>query len=195
MPALIQQLPESFESERLLIRVPKPGDGLALYEAVNESHERLKPWFPWAQELISLDERELWVRQCYCKFLLNEDMALGLFLKENGKFIGGSGLHYRGLHVPAFEIGYWLRTGYEGKGYMSEAVQAVTCFAFDIAGANRVFIRCDKDNLRSQAVAKRAGYQYEGRMRNYERKADSGELTDMLFFAMTRADYEHGEGK
>lgn len=186
----IQKFPESFESERLIIRVPHPGDGLQLFEAVNESQARLKPWFPWAQNLASLDERELWVRQSYSKYLLNEDMPLGLYLKSDGKLIGGSGLHYRGLHVPAFEIGYWIRTGFEGQGYMSEAVQAVTKFAFEIGGANRVFIRCDVDNIRSQNVAKRAGYQFEGRMRNYERKADSGELTDMLFFSMTRSDYE-----
>lgn len=189
MPPLIQLLPESFESDRLLIRVPKPGDGLAVYEAVNESQERLKPWFPWAQELTSLDERELFVRQCYCKYLLNEDMPLALFLKENGKLIGLCGLHYRGLHVPAFEIGYWIRTGYEGRGYISEAVRAITRLAFDVAGANRVFIRCDKDNARSQAVAKKAGYRYEGTFRNHERKADSGDLTDMLYFALTREDY------
>lgn len=190
MLPLIQQLPESFESERLILRVPRAGDGVQLFDAVNESHERLKPWFPWAQELTGVEERELWVRQSYAKYLLNEDMPLGLYLKEDGKLIGGSGLHYRGLHVPAFEIGYWVRTGYEGQGYISEAVQAVTRFAFNEAGANRVFIRCDMDNLRSQAVAIRAGYQYEGRMRNYERKADSAELTDMLFYGMTRSDYE-----
>ncbi len=193
MLPLIQQLPESFESERLILRVPRAGDGAQLFEAINESHERLKPWFPWAQELSRLEERELWVRQSYSKYLLNEDMPLGLYLKVDGKLIGGSGLHYRGLHIPAFEIGYWIRTEYEGKGYISEAVRAITRFAFDVAKANRVFIRCDMDNLRSQSVAKRAGYQFEGRMRNYERKADSGELTDMLFFGMTRADYENGD--
>ncbi len=195
MPPLIQLLPDSIESEHLIIRVPRPGDGEQLFDAINESHERLKPWFPWAQELTGVEERELWVRQSYSKYLLNEDMPLGLYLKDGGKLIGGSGLHYRGLHIPAFEIGYWIRTGYEGQGYMREAVQAVTRFAFDMAEANRVFIRCDVDNLRSQAVAKCTGYQYEGRMRNYERKADSGELTDMLFFGMTRADYENGESK
>ncbi|OJX40743.1 MAG: hypothetical protein BGO78_06340 [Chloroflexi bacterium 44-23] len=195
MPSSIQKLPESFESLRLLIRVPRPGDGIMLFEAINESHERLKAWFPWAQELTGLDERELFVRQCYCKYLLNEDMPLALFLKETGVLVGGSGLHYRDSHVPSFEIGYWLRSGYEGKGLMSEAVQAITCFAFEVAGANRVYIRCDMDNLRSQAVALRAGYVYEGRMRNSERKADSGDLTDMLFYGMTRSDYEKGNQK
>ena len=37
MTVSIQKLPEFFESERLFIRVPRPGDGKALYEAFNES--------------------------------------------------------------------------------------------------------------------------------------------------------------
>jgi RimJ/RimL family protein N-acetyltransferase len=190
MPVSIQQLPESFESDRLILRVPRPGDGQAIQEAFNESIARLKPWFPWAQEKATLEEREQFVRLQYAKFIQNEDMMLLLFLKESGKLIGCSGLHYRGPQVPKFEIGYWVRTGYEGKGYISEAVAAITRFGFEQANAERIFIRCDVHNTRSQAVAKRAGYIYEGTFRNFERRWDSGKLTDMMYFALTRQDYE-----
>ena len=189
MPVSIQKNPKSFESERLILRVPRPGDGKALYEAFNESIERLKPWFPWAQEMATLEEREQFVRQQYAKFIQNEDMMLFFFLKDSGKLIGCGGLHYRGPQVPKFEIGYWVRTGYEGKGYVTEAVNAITRFGFEQADAQRIFIRCDINNLRSQAVAKRAGYIYEGTFRNFERRHHTGELTDMMYFALTRQDY------
>jgi len=189
MKPILIDIPESFESERLLIRVTKPDDGAILQEAYLESYPRLKPWFPWAQSESSVDEREEFMRQQYARFIKREDMMLMIFLKNENKLIGCSGLHVQNWDVPSFEIGYWVRTGYEGKGYIIEAVNRITEFGFDTLHANRIFIRCDIANLRSQSVAKRAGYIYEGTFRNFERRHHTGELTDMVYFALTRDDF------
>ncbi len=193
MKPILQDIPEWFESERLLIRVPKPGDGAVLQEAYLASYARLKPWFPWAQTESSVEEREIYVRQQYVRFLKREDMMLLLFQKNENKLIGCSGLHVSNWDVPSFEIGYWVRTDYEGQGYILEAVRRITEFGFKNLKANRLFIRCDIANVRSQSVAKRAGYVYEGAFRNFERRHDSGELTDMLYFSLTSADYRKME--
>lgn len=189
MKPILLDLPEGFESERLLIRVPKPGDGAILQEAYLETYSRLKPWFPWAQTESSIEEREEFVRQQYARFIKREDMMLMLFLKSGHKLIGCSGLHVQNWDVPSFEIGYWVRTGYEGKGYIIEAVNRITEFGFMDMKANRIFIRCDIANVRSQSVAKRAGFLYEGTFRNFERRHHSGELTDMIYFGLTSEDY------
>ncbi|CDN43365.1 GNAT family N-acetyltransferase [Paenibacillus sp. P22] len=47
--AILLSIPESFESERLLIRAPLRDDGAAVNEAVKESSEELRPWMPWAK--------------------------------------------------------------------------------------------------------------------------------------------------
>ncbi|MDO9086363.1 MAG: GNAT family N-acetyltransferase [Anaerolineaceae bacterium] len=190
MQPILLDIPEQFESEKLLIRVPRPGDGAILQEAYLESYPRLKPWFPWAQNESSVEEREIFVREQYARFIKKEDMMLFLILKNENKLIGCSGLHSQKWDVPSFEIGYWVRTGYEGKGYILEAVNAITKFGFEILKANRIFIRCDIENIRSQSVAKRAGYMYEGTFRNFERRHHTGELTDMTYFALTSDDYE-----
>jgi RimJ/RimL family protein N-acetyltransferase len=189
MKPILLEIPERFESERLMIRVPKPGDGAILQEAYLESYSRLNPWFPWAQSESSMEEREEFVRQQYARFVKREDMMLMLFLKSEHKLIGCSGLHVKNWDVPSFEIGYWVRTGHEGQGYIIEAVNRITEFGFMEMKANRIFIRCDIANLRSQSVAKRAGFLYEGTFRNFERRHDTGELTDMVFFALTQEDY------
>jgi RimJ/RimL family protein N-acetyltransferase len=84
--------------------------------------------------------------------------------------------------VPRFEIGYWVRASLEGQGYITEAVNGITDFAFNVLGAMRVEIRCDARNTRSAAVAQRAGYVQEARMR-CQRRDPFGELTDTLVFA------------
>ncbi len=50
-PPIMRDFPESFETERLVIRSPMPGDGPELYAAVRESMEDLPPWMPWPAEL------------------------------------------------------------------------------------------------------------------------------------------------
>lgn len=187
---ILKDIPQQFESERLLIRVPRPGDGAVLQEAVLASHERLKPWLSWAQSEGSVEEREIYVREKYASFIKREDMTLMMFLKSSNIFIGGTGIHLHNKDVPSFEIGYWVRSGYEGQGYVLEAVNAITKFGFEVLGANRIFIRCDYENIRSQSVAKRAGYVYEGTFRNFERKQHTGELTDIIYFALTPEDYK-----
>ena len=80
-----------------------------------------------------------------------------------------SGLQGIDWEVPKFEIGYWCRTRFTGRGYITEAVLGITAFAFDTLGARR------------------AGFLLEGELRNNELGAD-GEPRDILIYALTPAD-------
>ncbi len=189
MKAILRDVPESFESERLLIRAPHVGDGAALNVAVRESWSDLHPWLPWATgEIPTVEQSEEWVRSAYSRYLTHEDMPLLLFLKESGTLIGGSGLHRMDWNVPRFEIGYWLRSHCTGKGYMTEAVQRITTLCFETLGARRVEIHCDANNHRSAAIPRRLGFKLEGVLRNQRRHEVSGELVDLMIFARTGVD-------
>jgi RimJ/RimL family protein N-acetyltransferase len=65
---------------------------------------------------------------------------------------------------------------------MTEAVIAVTEFAFTYLHMARVELRCDSRNERSIRVAERAGYQREGHLRNDDRDP-RGSLRDTLVYA------------
>ena len=86
--------------------------------------------------------------------------------------------------VPRFEIGYWCRTSRVGHGYVSEAVAAITRFAFETLHAARVEIRTDVANSRSFRIAERLGFTLEGILRRDSRTPD-GELRDTRVYAMT----------
>ena len=57
-PPILRDFPESFETERLLIRCPMPGDGAEVHAAVFESLDKLRPWMPWARERLTADVEE-----------------------------------------------------------------------------------------------------------------------------------------
>lgn len=161
MNPILLNFPHEFETDRLLIRCPLPGDGPVINEAILESYEALKVWMPWAVSLPSIEASEENVRRAHAKFLLREDLCLHMFAQTSGRFIGSTGLHRINWAVGRFEIGYWIRTTESGKGFMTEAVNGIVTWASDYLKARRIEIRCDARNLRSRRVAERAGFHLE----------------------------------
>jgi len=188
MNPLLLDIPEEIETDRLCIRCPRPGDGQAVYEAVIETLAELRTWpasLPWAMLEPSPEASETFCRNGHANFLLRKDLPLLVFLKADGRLAASSGLHRIDWSVPKFEIGYWCRKSLQGKGLMTEAVGAITRFAFENLGARRVDSLPDEENSPSRRVAERCGYVLEGLLRN-ERRAPGGELRSTCVYACTR---------
>lgn len=185
MNPLLIDFPEEFSTERLVIRTPKPGDGQAVFEAINASIQELKPWMPFAQNEQSAQDVELNIREAYIKFLKREDLRLLVFLKETGELVASTGLHRIVWSVPKFEIGYWIDSRFGGKGYMTEAVNGITDFAFRELKARRVEIRCDVNNQKSREIPERLGFSLEGILKNDDWSVDKSELRDTCIYAKT----------
>lgn len=184
---LLLDFPDHFDTDRLHIRAPRPGDGAVVNAAIRDSFDALRQWMPWAQTPQEVADTETVMREMAAKFLLRENLMMLLFRKVDGAFVGSSGLHRIDWSVPSFEIGYWIRTSMGGQGYMTEAVNGITAFAFDTLNAERIEIRMDARNERSSAVAIRAGYTFEARLQRQTRGAD-GSLRDTLIYVKLRPD-------
>lgn len=183
MNPILKDIPYSFETDRLTIRGSLPGDGARVRTAALESQAELKPWMPWAVEIASEESYEIRAREGELNYLGRKDFWLLLFLKGTDTLIGCSGLHNANWDVPSFEIGYWLHTNYTGKGYITEAVNGICQFAFNYFGAQRLLIRCDSENERSAAVARRCGFTFEGTHRHDSRDHLTNELASTHYFA------------
>ncbi|ANE48701.1 acetyltransferase [Paenibacillus swuensis] len=183
MNPILMDIPSEFTTDRLRIRMPMPGDGKALYEAVRASLEELKDWLPFAQKEMSEEEAEIALREGHLRFLKREDLWLLLFDKDTNQLIGSSGLHRINWYIPKFEIGYWIDTRYSGQGYMTEAVEGIAQYAFNDLKAKRVEIRCDALNVKSRAVAERLGFPLEVIMRNEGMSADGTTVRDTCVYA------------
>ncbi len=183
MNPILFNFPEEILTERLLIRMPRPGDGEAVHQAIQASLDDLKPWMPWAHANQSIEDVELNVRKAHVQFLAREDLRLHIFHKETGMFIASSGLHRINWNLPKFEIGYWIDSRYSGKGYMTEAVEAIAHFAFNELSARRVEIRCDPENRRSRKVAERIGFSLEAILKKEMLSADGKEPRNTCIYA------------
>jgi ribosomal-protein-serine acetyltransferase len=184
---LLLRFPDHFETERLLIRAPRAGDGPAVNQAVRESFDQLRLWMPWARFIPSVAESETFAREGAAKFRVRDELPLLLFRRPENTLIGASGMHHIDWDVPRLEIGYWVRTSFQGQGYITEAVLGITDFAFRLLHAERLEIRCDSRNTRSVAVAERAGFSLEACF-HHERRDNEGKLSDTLVYARLRGE-------
>jgi RimJ/RimL family protein N-acetyltransferase len=187
LPVLIA-VPEQLDGPRVRVRPYHPDDAQALWEAVDESRDHLLPWLPWVNHYASVDDARITIARMQAHWLLREDLPLGVFDLTNGSLLGGSGLHRINWQIRTFEIGYWLRRSAEGHGYMAEAVQLLTSMAFRTLAANRVEIRMDARNARSEQIPKRLGFIHEGTLRNNIPDAD-GQPRNTHVYALIPDDY------
>ncbi|HEU5347073.1 MAG TPA: GNAT family protein [Ktedonobacterales bacterium] len=180
---------DELRGPRVVVRRYHPDDAEALFAAVEESREHIRPWLPWWNQHQTIEDTRDFILRAQARWLLREDMTVGFFEAESGRYLGGSGLHPRGggWDVPAFEIGYWIRASAEGHGYVAETVKLLTDFAFSSLGAQRVTIHCDARNTRSVAVAERLGFVREAHLRNDARTAE-GEVRSTLIFSLIPSD-------
>ncbi|GAA0344050.1 GNAT family N-acetyltransferase [Bacillus carboniphilus] len=186
MEPILLSVPTQIETDRLTLRAPSEGDGRVVNVAIRESLNELKPWLSFAQSMPAVEETEANIRKALVQFLERKSFRFLIFHKENQEFIGTASIHGIDWRIPKGEIGYWVSTPYSGKGYMTEAIQAITNFGFEELKLNRIQIQIESTNEKSQAIPRKLGYNLEGILKNDDLSADGSRLTDTCIFALTR---------
>lgn len=128
-----------------------------VHQAVLESAETLIPWMGWMDTPMTLDERKEMAVRKYVSFLLREDDIMMIALTHEGRFVAATGWHDINWRMRTAQIGYWARSSEIGKGYVTEAANALTRYAFEVMGLRKIDIGMDSENTASENVAKRLG--------------------------------------
>lgn len=180
-----QHVPEQLESERLILRCPRPEDGPVVEAAVQASLAELRPWVPFAQSEERLARYADRVQNAEQAFRERSDFQLLLLHKQTGELVGSTSVHRPNWEIGIVEIGYWADTRHTGHGYITEAVARTVQFCIEHLHANRIELRCDTRNTRSHKVAERLGFTHEATFRNHLLGPD-GELIDLQIYAKVR---------
>lgn len=172
---------------RLLIRPPKSGDATALNAAILDSWDLLHQFMDWAKEKPSLNESKTIVKEAIRNWKLKKAdepwLPLFIFDKQTGAFIGAAGYHHYNWDVPCLESGYWICSRFSGNGFMTEAINALTQYAFKQLKVKKITITCDIDNVRSRKIPERLNFVLEDILKANRLKPVSGEVSDTMVFA------------
>jgi ribosomal-protein-serine acetyltransferase len=187
MSLLLLDLPMPITTPRLIIRPPEIGDGAVVNAAIIESFDVLHRFMDWAKNKPSAQETEEIMRICAANWILkkSEDpwLQLLIFDKSTDQFIGGTSFYNINWKVPSLETGYWIRSSLSNHGLMTEAINAITQYAFKQLRVKRIAITCDVDNTRSQKIPERLGYTLEATLKSNRIKPNSDEVSDSLLYA------------
>ncbi|HZR39312.1 MAG TPA: GNAT family N-acetyltransferase [Ktedonobacteraceae bacterium] len=107
---------------------------------------------------------------------------LAIILRSEDHLIGWCGLQITNRQLREAEIGYALHRHYWGKGYMTEAAQAMLEYGFARHNLHRIFGTCHPENHASVRVMQKIGMRMEGHLR--ENRWSKGAWRDSLLYAI-----------
>lgn len=178
-------VPLEIRTARLVLRAPEPQHACDMAQAIRESLPELMPWMPWADESYDEEKARQNIVAAHEQRETGEAFSFLMFETATDALVGKCSPQHIEPSVPRVEIGYWLRSSAVGRGFMTEAVVALSEVAFQNLGALHVEIHCNARNQKSANVAQYAGFELEARLKN-ARRDHYGALVDGLIFARTR---------
>jgi ribosomal-protein-serine acetyltransferase len=153
-------------SGRLRIRRWVAADEPALSSAIAASAEHLRPWMVWVKDEPLPPAARLALIQSWDEAWERGDEAVyGIFRAGDDAVevvvAGGCGLHRRTDRRPdVVEIGYWVHADHIRQGIATEASEALTSAAFELAKTTIVEIKHEVGNEASGRVPARLGYTF-----------------------------------
>jgi ribosomal-protein-serine acetyltransferase len=135
----------------------------------------------WVEKIKGLDDTLKFIRDSLQDFAANKSFNVGVW--ENGKYVGGLGIHHIDPTRRCGEVGYWLVKDAEGRGIMTRACGALITHGFGGMKLHRMEIRCDTENARSRAIPKRLGFREERILRESLERFD-GVMRDAVVYGL-----------
>ncbi|SEP97942.1 Protein N-acetyltransferase, RimJ/RimL family [Devosia sp. YR412] len=96
-----------------------------------------------------------------------DKIILGVELADSGVLIGEVSLIWRSVEARQGEVGWIFDPDYQGRGYATEAANAMLDLAFGPGDIHRVSARCDVRNESSWRLMERLGMRREAHFREH----------------------------
>jgi RimJ/RimL family protein N-acetyltransferase len=141
-------------TERLVLRRSQPGDAEAIsaYRSDPEVH-RHQGWVRTDPDHVRQEIEEMLRRTPgepgWVQFTLER--------RQDARLVGDVGLSPRADEPGVVMVGYTIAPSEQGKGYATEAMQALVAYAFNELGADLVRAYADAENAPSVRVAEKVG--------------------------------------
>jgi len=144
-----------------------------MHDAVHASLPELAEWLPWA---IGYDRSvaQRFVRESASAW--NDGRAFDFAIRlpeEPDLHVGNVSVWPTSAPNRAGEIGYWVRTDLTGEGIGTEVTARATQIGFEELGYHKLILRIAAGNERSDRIAKRLGYNYDGMLRHEVKVGDT----------------------
>ncbi|MEM9053279.1 MAG: GNAT family protein [Bacteroidota bacterium] len=172
------------KTDRLLIRPIRPEDNLDVFnyrsDKETNKHQGFVPTrLSEVDAFIAKNPGEFNTPETWFQLVLSESSA--------GAIIGDIGVHFIDSGGFQCELGCTLGKDYQGKGYATEAMNAVIAYLFGTLRKHRIIGSVDPRNLPSIHLLERLRFRKEAHFK--ESILIDGEWVDDIVYAMLRSDW------
>ncbi len=159
----------------------RPEHSAGIFAAVDRSRDHLRPWFPWVDRTLTLDDVESRYGVAAAQHARGE--LFEFVIVDGATIIGKVDLHSIQREKGTALLGYWLARDGEGRGIMRAAIACVATFAYGGIGLRRLELRTAVNNDRSRALAQRLGFHLNVAP-DADPRGDMGEETERYFMTV-----------
>lgn len=172
-------IPERIEGDRIYLQKPKASFELATtgYKVAMESYDTISRYLNFIFDFSP---------ESYYNYLLsceNPDKFSYIIYDKNNNFMGFIDLHNYSAENKRAEFGYWISDKYTGHGYMREAVALMEKEFSKTLGIQKFIIRTHFENVKSQNVALKSGYELEAVLKRHSYCKYDDKIVDMNLYA------------
>ncbi|WP_372651540.1 GNAT family N-acetyltransferase [Halobacteriovorax sp.] len=156
------------ETKRLNIRLAEISDASSIIHFYKRNHDHLSPWSP--KQPNNFMDTEFWserISKYKLEYSKQQSLKACLFTKS-GELIGRC--NFTNVERGSFQncrLGYKLDHEYEGKGYMSEALDALIQVIFNEFKIHRIEANVIPSNTKSRKLLERLGFEEHGIAKSY----------------------------
>ena len=146
---------------------------------------RYIPWEPWSRQ-----DAEEKVRQRISRTgIVDASSILGLVVEREGRVIGDVVLWPADETLSRGEVGWAFHPAVTGKGFATEAAQALFGVAFDHYGMHRLVAHVDARNVASARLCERLRMTKEAHLRKDHWA--KGEWTDNVIYGLLAEEWDN----
>lgn len=156
-------LPDEINTDRLILRQPRPSDAAALFTAYTQDAEvaRYMTWVPHK----SVTETEGFI--VYCCEAWSSGKARPYVISLQSDSNRPIGILEARFHSHMVDLGFVLAREHWGRGLMPEAVSTLANVALADPSCFRVQATCDIENIASARTLEKAGFAREAKLQRY----------------------------
>lgn len=177
------------ETERLILRRITAEDEADLFAIF--SNPEVTRYYDLDTFTDRAQAREL-IGRHQIQFEKEASIRWGITRKDSPRLIGTGGFGWQRWNFSAI-LGYELAQKFWNQGIMTEAIRAMTGYAFTVMGMNRIQSTTEIENVASMRVLQKAGFQEEGILREWG--FWKGAFRDARCFSLLRRDADLRERK
>lgn len=173
--------------EGLFLRELLPTDDERLYVMIESNRWHLEPWLSWIEDINNLPDTRNFLKTTNYKSIYAGGWVFGI--EYQGKLVGLMDLNEGTQEDQHIALGYWLDVDSEGQGLITRAVKSCITYLFEEHQVQKIYIKCATDNVRSEAIPKRLGFDWQGI--NYYAGEVKGKSVDLVIYTMDRENWKN----